>query len=121
MEIDTERYEYIERLSDRRIEVQSLLIDLGKLGVLLHPFKVIKLKKEAKRLDRIDYDVSKMSFEFHNLLSQNGLNSSDVSDFVIDNNLHNISILEDAMRNYMENNPIGEEGVFLKRRVKVLR
>lgn len=121
MEIDTERYEYLERLSDRRIEVQSLLIDLGKIGALLHPFKVIKLKKEAKRLDVIDCDISKMSFEFHNLLSKNVFYSSGVSDFVIDKNLHKISILEDTMRNYMENNPIGEEKVFIKRRVKALR
>lgn len=94
-------YGYMERLENKRFLVQGSLIELGKLGVLIHPVKIIKLKLEEKRLDQLEKDISKMTEE---------LNSSKPG--------YNSSILQDALDFYMIRNPIDENGISFPKRVK---
>ena len=100
--IEMEYFEYIEKLANRRIEVQSLILELGKLGALTHPVKLIRLKKENERIDEIDSHITKMTHELNNLRrGQNKVNHL---------------VLEKRLGRYMEENPISEKGVSLRKK-----
>lgn len=95
---------YIENLENRRLFVQDSLISLGKIGSLIHPIKVVKLRLEKRKLDKIDADITKISGEFDSL-------KSEYNSFIE---------LQDVLGFYMERNPIDENGISLVKRVKKL-
>lgn len=100
--IEMEYFEYIERLADRRLEVNSSILELGKLGALMHPIKIVKLTKEKKRIEEIDEVITKMTYDLNNLRRGNKK---------VDH-----LVLEKRLGRYMEENPISEKGVSLRKK-----
>lgn len=120
MRIESEVYNYIEKLSDRIVDIQYTLISLGKIGILFHPFRIIKLKREFEKLEKIDTDVSNMSNQLRtlkakseerkNIASSSGQSFVDAQEEQIEQNL----------REYMFKNEITPYGLRKRRRKKYL-